>query len=118
MGKLEGTPVLDYTVQACMMCSDYPCIRACEPRVLRHDAGIKMGTARIVPDKCLAYQGTVCTVCSDRCPVPDAIERPGGKPNVASSICTGCGVCQIVCIAPENAVMIIPERERPQPADL
>jgi ferredoxin-type protein NapG len=30
--------------------------------------------------------------------------------------CTGCGVCQFVCPAPHNAVLLMPVPERPVPS--
>lgn len=111
----DGAPFLDFTIDACMMCANFPCIEACPSGALSKNAGIKMGEARILLNRCLAHLGSACTSCFDHCPVPNAIERPDGKPNVASSICTGCGLCQMYCVAPENAIMIVPERLRPTP---
>ncbi len=90
------------------MCDGTPCIPACEPGVLTTDAPLKMGTAGIRVPNCLAHQGTFCTVCSERCPVEGALEVVDGKPVVHDEICTGCGVCQHVCPAPYNAVLILP----------
>src|SRR5688500_7986948 len=44
---------------------------------------------------CLAYS-SLCTVCSERCPVPGAIKVDKGIPMIISDICTGCGVCHDV----------------------
>ncbi len=55
---------------------------------------------------CLAYQGSFCSVCYERCPVPYAIQLNEGMPRIVLETCTGCGVCQEVCPAPQNAVLI------------
>ncbi|NNE42622.1 MAG: 4Fe-4S binding protein, partial [Gemmatimonadetes bacterium] len=51
-------------------------------------------------------------VCYERCPVEGAIPVEAGLPTVDPSACTGCGICHYVCPAPENAVAILPRRER------
>ena len=37
-------------------------------------------------------------------------------PMVVPEICTGCGICQQVCPAPENAVLMLPRRLPKPPA--
>jgi Pyruvate/2-oxoacid:ferredoxin oxidoreductase delta subunit len=59
---------------------------------------------------CLAYQRSFCSTCSERCPVPGAIRVENGLPRVDSEHCTGCGVCQELCPAPTNAILLIPRR--------
>jgi len=59
---------------------------------------------------CLAYQGNFCSVCYERCPVPNALQINEGMPRVVLEICTGCGVCHDVCPAPQNAVLITERR--------
>jgi len=108
-----GTPMFDPVVQACLMCDEMPCISACGPAVLTHDAGSRMGTAWIDQQTCLAYQGTFCSVCDERCPVEGAIHVENGRPQIDEATCTGCGVCHYVCPAPENAIAIMPTFVRP-----
>lgn len=57
---------------------------------------------------CLAYQGTGCSVCHDRCPVSGAIKLEQGLPRVVAEVCTGCQICHEVCPAPENAIRLVP----------
>lgn len=110
-----GTPMIDPHTAACAMCHDTPCITACEPRVLRPEQPRKMGVAWIQPMACLAHTGSFCTTCSERCPVPGAIEVKAGKPTIDPDICTGCGTCAWVCPAPTNAVVVMPLADRPLP---
>lgn len=58
---------------------------------------------------CLAYQGSFCSVCRERCPVPGAIVIERGLPRVDASLCDGCRICHDVCPAPTNAVRLIPK---------
>ena len=111
--RAAGTPMIDPVQQPCWMCADYPCIAACEPQVLQLGLPKQMATARIESFSCLAWQGSFCTVCSEQCPVPDAIRLDAGKPRIVEKVCTGCGVCQYVCPAPENAILLMPLPERP-----
>ena len=113
LGAIAGTPVIEADTAACMMCEDFPCITACEPGVLVHSIPKVMGTAKVTEHLCLAHHGTTCTVCSERCPVDNAIVVREGKPTVHEDVCTGCGVCRYVCPAPENAILLMPTFNRP-----
>lgn len=102
------TPIIEPMGAPCRMCPDTPCIAVCAPRALRKEQPLRIAEARIQPWACLAHQGTFCSVCREQCPVAGAIEVEAGKPRIIESVCTGCGVCQHVCPAPENAVLILP----------
>jgi len=106
-----GTPIIDPAEQPCLMCVDTPCITACSPGVLKRPASAavpRIGVARISTVDCLAHQGTTCSSCSERCPVEGAIKLTRGRPQVVAEACTGCGICQHVCPAPRNAVLVMP----------
>lgn len=111
--EAAGTPMIEAHTAACVMCADTPCITACKPGVLRADQPRKMGVAWIQTMACLAYTGSFCTVCSERCPVQNAIEVSAGKPTIRADVCTGCGVCASVCPAPTNAIVVMPLADRP-----
>jgi ferredoxin-type protein NapG len=113
LGAIAGTPTIEPDTAACMMCEDFPCIQACDPGVLTDAIPPVMGTAKVTEQLCLAYQGTTCTVCSERCPVDGAIELLQGKPTIDEATCVGCGVCRFVCPAPENAILLMPAFLRP-----
>jgi ferredoxin-type protein NapG len=111
--EAAGTPMIDADRQPCLMCADFPCIAACEPGVLSDQLPKMMGTARINAHLCLPHHGTNCTVCSEHCPVKNAIVINEVKPAVNETTCTGCGVCRSVCPAPENAILLMPTFLRP-----
>lgn len=113
--RAAGTPMIDPIQQPCRMCEDFPCITVCEPQVLRLDMPKKMGQASIDVVNCLPYQGRACAECLEECPVPGAIELVNQKPRIVPDGCTGCGVCQYVCPAPDNAILLMPLLERPVP---
>ncbi|MDG2053674.1 MAG: 4Fe-4S binding protein [Phycisphaerales bacterium] len=114
-GRAAGTPIIDPRIQACVMCTDTPCIASCEPDVLRDDLPLTMGSAMIVPSDCLAFLGQSCTQCTDACPVTGALDLTDGLPSINNEHCTGCGVCHQVCPAPVNAVIMRPAQDRPIP---
>jgi Na+-translocating ferredoxin:NAD+ oxidoreductase RNF subunit RnfB len=58
---------------------------------------------------CLALT-SFCSVCVERCPVPEAMRIANGMPIVVPDACTGCGICHQVCPAPTNAVLLLPRR--------
>jgi MinD superfamily P-loop ATPase len=62
---------------------------------------------------CLAYQGSFCSVCFERCPELGAIVVTQGKPRVNPDLCTGCRICHDVCPAPKNAVFLVARKPRP-----
>ena len=62
---------------------------------------------------CLAYRGSFCSVCRERCPVPGAVIVERGLPRIDASACTGCRICHDVCPAPVNAIRLL---SRPAPA--
>ncbi|MDP7028776.1 MAG: 4Fe-4S dicluster domain-containing protein [Phycisphaerales bacterium] len=112
--KREGTPYIDPMRQACVMCSETPCITACEPGVLRTELPLTMATARVDAIACLAWQGQPCRLCVDQCPVPGAIDvDEADRPHIHAEACTGCGVCMQVCPAPRNAIDHQPLPSRP-----
>ena len=58
---------------------------------------------------CLALtQG--CRDCLNQCPVAGALVLDAGLPIVVAASCNGCTVCQQVCPAETNAVLMIPRR--------
>lgn len=96
------------------MCTDLPCVAACDPGVLRSELPVKMADAEIDRTACLPWQGQACTLCADHCPVDGAITvDPDGRPTIEQALCTGCGVCMQVCPAPRNAVDFRPVAIRP-----
>jgi len=68
--------------------------------------------ALILDRFCLAYQGSFCSVCSERCPADGAITVEQGKPRVNPDFCTGCKICHDICPAPKNAVFLVARKPR------
>ena len=54
-----------------------------------------------------------CSLCVERCPEPGAMDASDIIPMVVAEVCTGCGICQQVCPAPDNAVLMLPRPEPP-----
>lgn len=89
-----------------------------EPRDFVSSRGYKTSDespplALILDRFCLAWQGSFCSVCVERCPVPGAIITEMGKPRIDPDLCTGCKICHDVCPAPKNAVFLVPRKPRP-----
>lgn len=68
--------------------------------------------ALILDRFCLAHQGSFCSVCVERCPVPGAITTGLGKPRIQPEVCTGCRICHEICPAPKNAVFLVSRKPR------
>lgn len=58
-----------------------------------------------------------CSLCVERCPEPGALHASQIIPMVVPEVCTGCGICQQVCPAPENAVLLLPRAIREEAPD-
>jgi Na+-translocating ferredoxin:NAD+ oxidoreductase RNF subunit RnfB len=63
--------------------------------------------------RCVALT-SFCAACAERCPVPGAMQVVNGMASVVPEACTGCGICQQVCPAPTNAVLLLPRRTTSQ----
>ncbi len=74
-----------------------------KPRIAANEQVVQLR-----PSACLAFRGTLCTVCVERCPVPGAIVLDRGRPKIVESLCTGCGDCVARCPAPINALALRP----------
>lgn len=103
-----GLPTLNPAIQPCLMCDPAPCVARCPTEALSATRPKRIGVAQIRRTSCLAWNNSFCSVCRERCPVPEAIVVQQGRPTIDPASCTGCGLCQHHCPAPLNAVLITP----------
>ncbi len=99
---IMDTPYIDPMKVPCVMCTDLPCISACEDEALLPVPGgpadVEMGYAILDKRKCQSYGHTFCQQCVIDCPVPGAItQNQEQQPVFHKNICTGCGVCVRSC---------------------
>ncbi len=109
----NNKPAIDPDAQACVICEDLSCMKACPTGALRlvEREEIDMGLAVVRQDFCVRSQGEDCQICVDKCPVgPLAIDIPeyAGEVQVKADGCTGCGVCQMYCPSEPRAIVIEP----------
>ena len=103
-GLAAATPLIDPGLQACVVCADMPCARACETGALVVPPGgwssIHMGTLALDPERCIAFQGIPCGVCARACPVGERAltTDAGGRPVLRPEGCVGCGACVTACV--------------------
>jgi len=109
-GAAVGTPYINPLEQACDLCGK--CMPVCGPKALLTIADprqVRMGTAIIDPAHCWAHKGSICDICYQRCPYPDeAIRIVGGKPEILTAACTGCGLCAYACVSTPASIRIEP----------
>ena len=122
-----GTPYFVARQGACEMCTDIPCVPACPTGALDHEltdiTKARMGLAVLIDQEtCIAFQGLRCEVCFNACPLRGKAITIDYRPNtrtgkhavfppvVASEYCTGCGLCERVCILEEAAIKVMPIR--------
>jgi MauM/NapG family ferredoxin protein len=99
----------------CSLCGQVCPTRALRPLSLEEKSWAKMGTARIIPGKCIAWEfEKPCLICDEACPY-DAIRLvsvPGVRvavPVVDEHKCAGCGWCEFRCpVVASSAVLVEP----------
>ncbi|MDA8214685.1 MAG: 4Fe-4S dicluster domain-containing protein, partial [Nitrospiraceae bacterium] len=82
----------------------------------------KIGMAVIDRENCIAYWGIQCDACYRVCPLIDKAitveytrnERTGKHailaPVVHSDACTGCGLCERVCVTKKASIFVLPRK--------
>ncbi len=101
-------PVVDYTQgycrPDCTVCSDICPVGAYHPVTVEHKSSIKVGTAEVNLEACLAATGAEsCGNCARHCPAAAIMMVPVGEgtqnlmPIVNGSLCIGCGACEYYC---------------------
>jgi ferredoxin-type protein NapG len=124
-GSVAGTPALDLLNKGCHLCSDWPCVNACEtgaleklvvaddvesgeskqpqPRML--EPAHRLSDVSIDTTQCLPYLGPECGVCRGSCPV-SALTWQDNKPVIDQDRCVGCALCREVCITDPNSIKV------------
>ena len=126
-----GTPFFEPREVPCYLCTNYPCIKACPSGALSinnitkdlEPANIenaRMGLAIIHKETCIAFGGIQCDVCYRACPLMGkaiTLEKVKNEftgmhanvtPIVNSDYCTGCGICEQVCVVEKPAIFVLP----------
>ncbi len=131
--KVAGTPYFIARDIPCYMCTDIPCVPVCPTGALdmtslytddilpKPDVNkIRMGLAVVNKESCIAFWGIQCDACYRACPLLneaitieyDKNERTGKhaflKPVVNAEACTGCGICEHVCVTEIPAIKVLP----------
>ena len=116
--ELDGTPYIDPSVQACVICDALACMKACPSTALKQGKkyGIRIGLAIVDHSLCVRSRGVDCLKCIEPCPLGDTAIRlnENGRVHVISPTrggrgCIGCGVCQRQCpTTPTKAIRVMP----------
>jgi MauM/NapG family ferredoxin protein len=99
----------------CALCGQVCPTRAIRPLSLEQKTWAKMGTARIIPSKCIAWEfDKPCLICDEACPY-DAVRLVAvsgikvAVPVVDEHKCAGCGWCEYRCpVVPSAAIQVEP----------
>ena len=91
-----------------------PCAAACPTDALTVPAqgwaGVHMGVLELLPERCITFQGSECSVCAKACPIgPDALAiDEAGHPVIRAEGCVGCGVCVRACVTAPSSFKLRP----------
>jgi len=111
--QLNEYPVIIPQENPCYLCSDFPCIDACDTGALTfNNSKQPLGAIQIVEENCFAFQDHYCSSCINSCPKAGlaiyADEK--GRPSINQDECSGCGICINVCPSEKPAIRILKER--------
>jgi MauM/NapG family ferredoxin protein len=117
--RLNGKPAVEPQVQACVLCAEESCMKACPSGALRPvpREEIRMGIAVPRREHCFRTSGEDCRICVDKCPVGRKaidVPYPGAEVLVSDGACTGCGVCEMACPARPRAIVVEKLQEKLQ----
>lgn len=111
-GLAAGTPYIDPRTQPCTVCPDMPCAKACPTGALTIPdegwEGYRLGVLEFLPERCVTFHGTPCTVCATACPVGERAlgTDEQGHPVLRQEGCVGCGVCVRACITSPSSYQL------------
>jgi Pyruvate/2-oxoacid:ferredoxin oxidoreductase delta subunit len=113
-------PRVGYCEYNCNLCGQVCPTEAIEPLPIEEKKKLRLGLATLDRSRCLPYAyDRECMVCEEHCPVsPKAIfflsqevQTRNGKtavlkqPRVDPDRCTGCGICENVCVFKDRAAI-------------
>jgi len=99
---IDEKPTLDFTGSGCTFCDE--CADACKYDVLSitHKKNKINAEMIINPEKCIAWNQTICFSCQDICEEYAIIYNGMFNPVIDLDKCTACGFCISVC--PTHAI--------------
>lgn len=106
------TPYIIPRLKACTLC--LKCGEVCPTGALQpllEKKEVRMGVAAVDEELCVSHLRTgACGACFTACPIRGQAITQGlyNAPYVHPEHCTGCGLCEEVCIVPYRAIRVYP----------
>jgi len=111
-GSDYETPYVTPRIKGCTLCRK--CGEVCPTGALLPvvaKADVRMGVARVDEELCVSHLRTgACGACFTVCPLRGKAITQGlfNAPTVHPDYCTGCGLCEEICIVPYRAIRVRP----------
>jgi MauM/NapG family ferredoxin protein len=109
------TPYVIPRAKGCTLC--LKCGEVCPTGALQRltsKEAVRMGVAGVDENLCVSHLRTgVCGACFTACPLRGRAISQGlfNAPTVHPEFCTGCGLCEEVCIVPYRAIRVYPSAQ-------
>jgi len=115
--KFKDTPVMNLESNACHLCTDWPCVIACNTLAISNLDNLihhkvenkyypKFTTVKIDTERCLPFLGPECGACEGSCPLENTLTFKLEKPYINPEQCTGCSLCYHSCILDPSAIVL------------
>lgn len=103
-----GFPTVEFALGACTFCGD--CADVCRSGAFGPRDAAPWRVSISITEECMSAKGVTCRVCEGKCDqgaIAFSFAGAGGKPDIDTAVCNGCGACVGPC--PSDAINLQPQ---------
>jgi len=102
----DNIPIITFGKNGCTFCDE--CAKACKKVLKQEHKKTRLNAEMIInPDKCIAWNKTICYACEDICEEAAIMYQGMFNPVIDLDKCSACGFCISVCPADAIEVKVI-----------